>query len=399
MRATRIIGSLAWLLALGLPAPADPVPAEAVVIAPVEVRSGPSEKFYSTSRLNAGERVKVADEKVVPWLADKAPPAGWLAILPPPGSFSWVNQRFLTIHGQTAMVHEEAPVRVGSSLYNGPPEVEQVKLQRGLVVTIVGAKETSGDGIWWPIAPAPQEVRYIPANAVQAAAPVQTASSSAPPAAGQKAAGPDAPDDPLWAQAEQAKREGKLAEAHDLFMKLASQTKDHGLQVRCYNQMAYLKNTQPPAMPTYVAGRPAAPGYPNAAADARIVPTPSYPYPQTVGTPPASPSRATSQYTYVPQRPGYAGGQGAAWTGANGVAVPPPQWKGPGRLVRSAVPVHGQPAYVLDMGGGQPLVYVTAQPGVNLEPYVNRYVSLLGPVDYHMGYRKEHLTALQVVPQ
>jgi hypothetical protein len=74
-------------------------------------------------------------------------------------------------------------------------------------------------------------------------------------------------------------------------------------------------------------------------------------------------------------------------------------WRGPGRLLRSTVPVNGQPAYVLDLGGGQPLYYVTAQSGVNLEPYVNRYVSLYGTIEYHTGYRKEHIRALQVTPQ
>ena len=54
-----------------------------VATAEAEVRSGPSvdPKIYPTNKLHAGQQVEVLDQK-----------EDWVAIKPPPGSFSWINR-------------------------------------------------------------------------------------------------------------------------------------------------------------------------------------------------------------------------------------------------------------------------------------------------------------------
>jgi hypothetical protein len=409
MRPARTIGGVGLLLALAVAARAEPVAGEATVTRAVEARSGPSDSYYATSRLQPGDRVQIVDEKQLPWLAGKLPPTGWVAIKPPRDSFSWVNKRFLTLSGSTAQVlGEVVPVRTGSTLYNGRPTTEWIKLQHGAQVIVVGKEEVDAEdnSLWVPIAPAPQEVRFIPADAVKAAPPpVQTVSSSPPPGAtGVESAGAaPPPDDPLWAQAKKAQSDGNNALAEKLFRQLAQETKDHDLCIRCYNEIHFLRQkVQGTAAANYPMGRPAGSPYPSAATDNRLVPAPAFPYQQPVGPAPAVPTgRATSQYTYVRDNPSPPPGQtppGGIWQ-SPGAAPTASQWRGPGLLVRSTQPVNGQQAYALDLGKGQPLLYVLPQPGVNLDSYVNRTVWLAGPVGYHSGYRREFMTAVEVRQQ
>src|SRR5262245_49929858 len=108
-----------------------PVLYPAVVTAPeAEVRSGAgnSPQLYPTNRLRKGEQVEVVQEM----------PGGWLAIKPPPGSFSWINTRFVQelLPGRGLWVvntHPDVrvPVRVGSELRTDPPTIEGARLARG----------------------------------------------------------------------------------------------------------------------------------------------------------------------------------------------------------------------------------------------------------------------------
>ncbi len=78
---------MALLFALGSLAKADPpAPYETTITVPeVEVRAGPSPQFYATMKLRQGERVQVVEQR----------DGGWLAVEPPPGSFNWINERFI----------------------------------------------------------------------------------------------------------------------------------------------------------------------------------------------------------------------------------------------------------------------------------------------------------------
>jgi hypothetical protein len=420
MRLTRLIGGAAWMLAVSLTAQAGPVPYQATVVVPeVEVRCLPSASAnsYATSKLPQGAVVEVLDEKE----------AGWLAIKPPPGSFSWVQTRFLDrpdpqkpYYG--VILGEGVEVRLGCSAKDRKPDVFQVRLPRGTDVVILDTRKVYDEetGGWVRIQPPPQEVRYIPADAVKVTGPVQTVSSASSPAglpaspvAGVQtvethasAAVPAAThpmahqpiEDPLWLQAKQAEKEGKIAEAESLYLQLAKQTTDHDLCIRCYNHIHYMKSQLQGAT------GPAPPTQPVAAGENRLVPTAAIPYPQVVGPAPATTARATSQYTYIRATVPPAGAPAPA-TAPPQAAVPQPppapasQLVGPGLLVRAISPVAGQPAYMLDRGQGQPILYILPSPGVNLDPYVNTTVSVSGPIAYHQGYRREVLTAVQVTPR
>ena len=73
-----------------LPPPATPSAypsATSIVVSQADVYAGPNTSFYATSRLNYGERVVVLGE------SKKAP--GWLEIVPPPRSFSWIDAKYV----------------------------------------------------------------------------------------------------------------------------------------------------------------------------------------------------------------------------------------------------------------------------------------------------------------
>jgi hypothetical protein len=60
--------------------------------------------------------------------------------------------------------------------------------------------------------------------------------------------------------------------------------------------------------------------------------------------------------------------------------------------------VDGKPTYVLESSAGTVHLYVTAQPGVNLEQYVNRNVNLYGPMTYYGPVKSNYMVVQQVQP-
>src|SRR5687767_861076 len=72
--------------ASGSKAPA-PYPAKMSIVDPkgVDVRSGPTDVFHATSRLKYGDVVTV--------LRESKDQPNWFAIVPPAGSFSWIDAK------------------------------------------------------------------------------------------------------------------------------------------------------------------------------------------------------------------------------------------------------------------------------------------------------------------
>jgi hypothetical protein len=332
-----------------------------IAIHEVDARSGPSMQFYPTGKLRQGERVKVVQEEA----------GGWLAIEPPAGSFSWINARLIELDGtgRSAMVlAPEAPVRPGSMLTDQEPNVERVKLPRGSQVLIrqdKGPPKITADGSkWYPIDPQ-REFRYIPKDALKATPAVENLTAQAnKPLAG---AG-----EPLWQQAEAARVAGNFPEASRLYEQCARQPGvDPELLNRCLSRLDYLRN----------AGAPAP--YPPV--------QPSTTTAGNVGYPPAP--------AYQPGTPGQPNPQGqAVGYGPRPAAPPTAPASAPGRLRRAGFFVDGKQAYVLEDSQGRPLMYVTAQPGVNLEMHLNRIVTLSGPTVYRGDLRTNYLTATGVTP-
>src|SRR3990172_8486784 len=118
----------------------------------LHVRSGPSENDYRTGALRRDDRVTVVREE----------PDGWLAIQPPPDSFSWVSGEFVreTSPTEGEIAGDSVNVRVGTPLSEDLREKVGVTLKRGDRVQILGRK-TTGQGplakLWYKIVPTKNE--------------------------------------------------------------------------------------------------------------------------------------------------------------------------------------------------------------------------------------------------
>jgi SH3-like domain-containing protein len=383
MRWVKFAGGISLLFLAGLAARGQNTPYEATVTsAEVEVRSGPSAdpKMYPTSKLRQGDKVTVIKEE----------DGGWLAIKPPPGSFSWINTRFLELNnGQMSgrVLGDEVPVRIGSELRNEPPTVEaRNRLKRGAQVVVLDTKTAAADdGSWLPIAPTPEEVRYIPADAVKGTPRVQTVNAAPPlqnepPAANAAPVTASADDNAAWQQAQDAEHKGNMAQAADIYLDLARRTQDHNLSMRCHNRVFFLRQGQRAvAPPDHQARQSSTATYPNVYPQQQQGFVPAPPAPQA--QPPFQPaSRVRTDNQPVQAVP----------TANSGFRT-----SGPGRLEKAPFFVDNQQAYVLVSSQGLARLYVT---GANLEQHLYRNVELIGPVVYRGDLRTNYMTVQQIKP-
>jgi len=357
----RLVAGLAGLLggmALAGTVWAEPEPftieKKTVTLPEAELRSGPSTnaQFYPTNTLRKGDVIEV--------IKNKKAPAGWLAVKPPAGSFSWINAKFVTKENEhTATVaKEDADVLIGSPLKDGPPTARATPLTRGTLLTIVGKPLRASDGSeWLPVQPHATEIRYVSVDAVkEGAAP---AAAAAPVATVAAKAQPEVLKD-LYDRALRAEQERNLAAAQNLWYQLASQVKDPVLQNRYRDRALELSRS---------GGAPAA-------LTGRIVPNQGTPATSLYGSPQWGPPGAAA----AARTPGAA------------------EWKGPGILFTTGITVDGKPVYRLESRQRETLAYVAAQPGFSLEQYVNRNVSVYGPLSWRGQERITLLTANYVTP-
>ncbi len=143
----------------------------------VYVRSGPGRDYYPTDKLQKGARVEVY----------RHDPGGWLAVRPPRGSFSWVTSRHLDLQeDDLAVVNADRVVaRVGSN-FSDVRDVIQVRLDRDEKVAVV--EPPKPDSPWCKIEPPAGEFRWIFAKYVDRELPADLA-------ADQREVGPYAPMD------------------------------------------------------------------------------------------------------------------------------------------------------------------------------------------------------------
>lgn len=136
-------------------------PYDAVVeVNDVYVRSGPGDRFYPTGKLKQGTKVRVIRKDF----------GGWLMILPPPGSFSWIRAEYIDREGQGSGVvnTDSVVVRVGSS-FSDIRDVEQRRLSRGDRVEILDEATLDTDGVpikMFKIRPPEREYRWISGQAI-----------------------------------------------------------------------------------------------------------------------------------------------------------------------------------------------------------------------------------------
>jgi hypothetical protein len=366
----------------------------------VKLRAGPSDRFPDTGTLARGARVVVERE------ADN----GWLEVAAPAGSVSWVHATFISGYDerrplpQNVVVTSEGEVTLaaGKADLAQPLEIRKAKIPDGTILTVIGTK-VQHDGKWWyPVAPPPGDVRYLPKSAVQPERPVNTSfvvrgndsvvpagstGGASPPAVGPVAAiaGPGGAavppkpivSHPLWAQAEGLEREGKLDDAEKVYFQLARQMNepggDHDIANLCYTRIHALREKKRLAAPSGGSGaNTTGTLLPPVVKDDRVTARPA----SGTDRPPA-PDRNPPPPAADPNRP---------------------QWAGPGTLVRSALAIDGRRTYSLESSPGVTRVYVVPAKDVDLERYVNRRVDVYGITYTRRELSKPYVVVTQVEP-
>lgn len=391
------VGLMLAGLALIFPASAPAQPETILFTATVGqggamVRSLPSDtdQAYPTNDLKPGAAVSVVEAR-----AD-----GWLRILPPEKSFSWINKRFVrqpTTNNPTHVVtisgtdKEGIGVIIGSEVKkDGRPTVAGAKLLRGAIVVSIGPALTDADGSWLPIEPPPGEYRWVRQESVQrTAGTVQTAASgpnpfnparpdtqaatgqpnfqqplsipntTPPQGVGQNTVAERTRLEALYNQAVAAERAGQIPDAINLYTRVGTE----GVVVHQDLAMTALNRSY--ALRQYgrnqtVQGQPAS--------------RPTTPTPE-------GPSQFTPNQGTTPQnKPAATSGTGYPFS------------TGPGQLTNSSYKEQGRTTYLLLDRRGAPIAYVVPGSGVDLGAYVGRQVELSG----HAVYRGDLKTNLMI---
>ncbi len=395
---------LSEILLLTLAAPAPTPIYQAVVILPeaeVRCQPGTGPHSYPTNHLHRNDPVQVVSE-----LRD-----GWLVILPPPGSFSWINKREVTNeafpnHPNNWVVKpggrkNGCPVFIGSDVTPGTRgTVVGVHLQAGYQMPCAFGRSEVNDheGVWLPIEAPIGEVRYLRSDAVHKTGPAIVAGTPSPASGSRNAitmytasASPASfppptgtPADQVWLRARQAETSGNVNEAIQLYSQLASQTSGsaHDQAMQGLNRAYWLREAQRNS-------------------SMQVVPAPPF---HTVQAIPVSQSATPPLYLRA------SGGTEAfssfsQHTSASGSATP---WQavtsegylssGPGRLRRAGRMVDGQRGYVLDSIQNYPMLYCTPHTGIDLEAYLNQNVELIGPAIYRGDLRANYMTVVRIQP-
>jgi uncharacterized protein YraI len=407
MHMRKTMAALVTILGFTLGAYAD-TPYDARIALPlVEVRSGPSLNYYATGQLKAGDHVRVVGPAET----------GWLSIVPPAGSFSWIPAQAINQNGPGAVVTaENVKVRMGSMLYKSEPTSQGPVVARGSQLAVIGDQVRFSDGNWYPIVPVPAEVRYIPANAIER--PTASRQTEAPPLAATtrfnqprfEAVRKSVTNDDLLNKAQQAEKEGRYHDAEVAYDQLKDQVKgtNYDLALKYLNKVQEMRDRERAAdagasQPAWAASRPAQGGtngmLVNNTGGAAVAP--SSPYPPT-----SQLAQASSQYCYQPDTGRTVRLTTPQVTNASPVTAPPPPapttgapvalWYEPGQLYRTTLFINNKLAYRLVPLSGRDWMYVTAADNLNLEAYVNRVVALYGELSYHSTGRKYHLNVRQV---
>ena len=398
MRSASLLGVLALAALVGSAAPARTQPYDAVIRQETDVRSGHGDgpMFYPTNHLHVGDRVRVVKEE----------DGGWVAIVPPSGSYSWIRKDLLITNDKQqppiTMVNDDADVRIGSTLTNQPPVVGK-RAVRGTIVYLLPKNNEvrDGDGTWVSIYPPEGEVRYIRAEAIQA--PLGATAEKTPavvtvpplgaPATGLPTANPPAAPgqdaETLYRQALDAEKYNPQT-AIALYYQGAGCDADADRATKARTRADWLRDSLRNPSPNIVPGL--APG-----ADPRASAPPSeskvYPLP---GDPSAAPTVRLSAPQPVNPSPTHSSSAPPTtpWPPASGTATE--YSTHPGWLQRSGRTVEGRKTYMMMSSNKTPFYYVTAQPGVDLDSYVGRHVECFGEAIYSGDLRANYMRVARV---
>lgn len=405
MRTTPLLGVCALSLAFVLPAAGAGPDIRYITGTRAEVRCKPGNgpDIYVTNVLKQGDTVEVIGEAS----------GNWLAIRPPRGSFSWINTRFLKSmpgNQQVITAPGEVEVYVGSEVLKGRPSIVGVKLKTGSIVHPIGRTLVDGGDAWMPIEPPAREERYILATDVSSTRPTQIAAGAgaqvrlagkvgdtpAPavfPASGATVTPAARPESPsvLYERAKSAQAAGQMSQAIQDYERLALMIQptnptlaqsymNHAATLR---RMYYPATLPPPSRAPANGTRTPAPGR-TAAPSRQSVPS-GEATPSTVRL--AAPTGVSTTVSRVP----------ASWVpqpaGVSGVTS-----SASGVLYRAGRTVEGRATYRLETIAGAPLLYITPQTGIDLEPYLNRNVEVHGPAVYRGDLRANYMTVTSAQP-
>jgi hypothetical protein len=364
----------------------------------VYVRSGPGQNYYPTEKLSAGAEVEVF----------RHDPGGWYAIRPPEGSFSWVSTRYLSAGDDNLAVvnGENVAARVGSR-FSDIKDIIQVRLHKAEVVEVLGAElDESGARRWYKIAPPSGEFRWVsgryvdrkpvPVGVRQAGgadtSPLTAAPDSDAPADSvpeQDAAAPEAPaapprvatrytpDSPRTLGPEEFRDELQQIDIELGAMVAEEPTVWHfdRLQLRAEQLLREAQTAVERGRARMLVDKI------SQFADLKQ-------RHQEVAALREQTDRASQRWAQLSPMQ-----QGAA----AGTAVDP-RFDGAGQLVRVTSAKPGAPQFVLLDEQGQPSVYVTPTPGLNLRYYVGQRVGVNGTAGYIPEQRARHIMASHVQP-
>jgi hypothetical protein len=421
MRPAGMLLGTAVALALAWPAHGESPPVPATVLtdgAEVRGKPGTEPTVYVTQKLPRGSAVQVVERL----------PNGWLKIEPPlPGSFSWVNTRYLqpdNAKGVWIVNSTDAPVTslVGSWVIKDRPTVVGTTLARGTQLIAVSPPVHIEDGDWLRVQPPAGEYRYMlakdvslppsgssPVSPTTSARPGSTATTGSGDLPGLPPAGngslpaksgdvhvgaPPSAGESLLDQAQKLERSGDKVGAAQLYDQLGRLyfSTNHDAAMQYYNRAAWLRGGTNPA-----------PSAPATEADAvylrarQAEATQNWPEAirnyTRLGDLYRDDYKLSQQYynraNWLKQR--YPTPAAAAvpttttsGSGPKSTAVQKPSIEGklpaagPGVLARSPTPIDSQPTYVLQSVHGDTIAYLTAYRDVDLEHYVNRNVKVFG---------------------
>ena len=389
----------------------------------LQVRSGPSENHYRTGILKRGDRVKVVGQ----------PADGWLAIEPPPDSFSWISGQYIRevspTEGEAAS--DKVNVRVGTPINEELRDTVQVQLARGDRVRILDRK-TSGQGVlakvWYKVASPPGEVRYVKSEFIQAADGRRAVPRPAPPrlpAKSQEPANtpttskhsreevreevkeppeePDGPQTPVNATPAQLLEQASAA--YEAEIRKALGERNLSTARALYEQAAKVVDNDADQM---LIARRLSQIEDQEARKAKLeeferILRRSRERDQTLLSLPRDKQGRQQAEANGPDGGKAQGsgvrGQGSGVRGQNPPQGDAPKYDGSGILRRSTAKIDGKPAYILaSPSGGIIRYYVTPGPGVDLTPYEEQTVAVRGSSGYRPELQRQHIVVREVTP-
>ncbi|MEZ6142045.1 MAG: hypothetical protein R3B84_15880 [Zavarzinella sp.] len=331
-----------------------------------DILSGPAFSFPSVGKVNKGERLLVYGEE-----------GEFLIVQAPPSCKSWIRAVHLgeVKLDDRGMANVEvrvndAEVRVGDARGDMPSDIARLRLPKDTIVEVIGKpvrvdnSKHSTSIVWYPIIPPEGDYRYIARKAVEptlvAIVSPSTVVKESPTAgvvslpketlpSGTQGLPKILTENPLWPKAEYAERLLDYAKAEELYTKiyyeLYNAKADHDAQVICYNRITRCREERLKEKSNRTS---------------------------TVGERPV-PTQGTSA------RPDTEGG-----------------WLKPATLRRIAkLNLDGKQLFGLYDDRGEPVYYVTASAGVNLDQYDAQKVRLFGTTHQRGDLARPHFLVQQ----